>query len=88
MVKELTLTEIETDQDFNSRIVLFNDDYNSFQWVIQSLVEVCDHTTDQAEQCALIVHHKGKYAVKTGSLTELKPRCQALNERGLTAELA
>lgn len=88
MVKELTHTEIDIDQDLNSRIVLFNDDYNSFDWVIKSLVEVCDHTADQAEQCALIVHYKGKYAVKTGSLKELKPRCEALNERGLTAELA
>ena len=88
MVKELIQTDSNVLEDETSRIILFNDDYNSFQWVIQSLVEVCEHTNDQAEQCAWIVHYKGKYAVKSGSRQELKPRCEALLERGLTAEIA
>ncbi len=88
MVKELSQTELATNQDESSQIILYNDDVNSFDWVIASLVEICDHTTDQAEQCAWIVHYKGKYAVKTGSRNDLKPRCTALLERGLTAELA
>jgi ATP-dependent Clp protease adaptor protein ClpS len=88
MVKELTQTEQSTNQEETSSIILFNDDHNSFEWVITSLMEVCDHAADQAEQCAWIVHYKGKYAVKSGSRKELRPRCEALLERGLTAELA
>ena len=70
------------------RIVVHNDEVNSFDWVIQSLVEVCEHTSEQAEQCAWIIHTKGRYAVKSGSLTHLKPRCEALLDRGLSATLA
>lgn len=87
MVKELVLPEIVTKDEAESRIILFNDDFNTFNWVIESLIEVCEHTTEQAEQCAMIVHNKGKYAVKHGMKGDLKPRCQALVERGLTAEI-
>ncbi len=69
------------------QIVLFNDDVNTFDWVIQCLVEVCDHTPEQAEQCAYFVHYKGKYAVKHGTYEELLPRANALAERGLTVEI-
>lgn len=68
-------------------IVLYNDDVNTFDWVIDSLVELCDHTPDQAEQCALLVHFKGKCQVKSGSYNELKPICEALLDRGLSAKL-
>lgn len=70
-----------------SEIVLYNDDVNTFDYVIDSLVEVCDHDPLQAEQCTLIVHYKGKCAVKKGSFEELKPRCTALLNRGLSAEI-
>lgn len=69
------------------RIVLFNDEVNTFDWVIQCLVEICDHTPEQAEQCAYFVHYKGKYAVKHGTYADLLPRANALAERGLTVEL-
>jgi len=69
-------------------LVLFNDDVNTFDWVIASLVEVCEHEALQAEQCALIVHTKGKCGVKNGSYEELEPRCTALLSRGLSAEIA
>jgi ATP-dependent Clp protease adaptor protein ClpS len=68
-------------------IVLYDDNVNTFDYVIDSLVEVCDHDPLQAEQCTLIVHYKGKCAVKKGSFDELKPRCTALLNRGLTAEI-
>jgi ATP-dependent Clp protease adaptor protein ClpS len=68
-------------------IILFNDDINTFDFVIDSLIEICDHTAKQAEQCALLVHYKGKCAVKTGEYNELKPRCTQLLTRGLSAEI-
>ncbi|HCE54885.1 MAG: ATP-dependent Clp protease adaptor ClpS [Lutibacter sp.] len=68
-------------------IILFNDDVNTFDFVIDSLIEICDHTAEQAEQCALLVHFKGKCAVKTGEYDELKPRCTQLLTRGLSAEI-
>ncbi|MHB1148548.1 MAG: ATP-dependent Clp protease adaptor ClpS [Lutibacter sp.] len=68
-------------------IILFNDDVNTFDFVIDSLIEICDHTAEQAEQCALLVHYKGKCAVKTGEYDELKPRCTQLLTRGLSAEI-
>jgi len=69
------------------QIVLFNDDIHSFDYVIDSLIDVCEHTVEQAEQCTYLVHFKGKCTVKTGELKELKPRCSKLLELGLSAEL-
>lgn len=68
-------------------IILFNDDVNTFDFVIDCLIEICEHTAEQAEQCALLVHYKGKCAVKTGEYDELKPRCTQLLTRGLSAEI-
>ncbi len=86
-------TEKETDldviseQDELNRIILFNDDVNTFEWVIECLMKYCGHDSIQAEQCAYIVHYKGKCAVKEGELNELKPICEALLEKGLSAEI-
>jgi len=66
---------------------LFNDDVNTFDHVIDSLIEICDHTLEQAEQCALLVHYKGKCTVKTGEYNDLKPRCTRLLTKGLSAEI-
>jgi ATP-dependent Clp protease adaptor protein ClpS len=66
---------------------LFNDDVNTFDHVIETLVRVCNHTDEQANQCALLVHYKGKCTVKTGSYDELEPQCSALLEAGLSAEI-
>ena len=68
-------------------IILFNDDVNTFDFVIESLIDVCDHTPEQAEQCTVLVHYKGKCAVKTGEFDELKPRCTRLLNLGLSAEI-
>jgi len=73
--------------DETNQIVLYNDDVNTFDHVIETLIRVCDHTAIQAEQCAILVHYKGKCTVKTGSFEELKPQCTQLLEAGLSAEL-
>jgi len=87
--KEKIQEEIEVlEQRANEhQIVLFNDGIHSFDYVIDSLVDVCEHTIEQAEQCTYLVHFKGKCTVKTGELKELKPRCSKLLELGLSAEL-
>jgi ATP-dependent Clp protease adaptor protein ClpS len=71
----------------NNEIVLHNDDVNTFDHVIETLIRVCKHDAIQAEQCALLVHYKGKCTVKTGTLEELKPQCTALLDAGLSAEI-
>lgn len=70
-----------------NEIVLYNDDVNTFNHVIETLIYACDHEAEQAEQCALIVHYKGKCTVKTGLYNDLKPRCSMLLEAGLSAEI-
>lgn len=67
------------------KLILYNDDVNTFEWVIESLMKICDHTYEQAEQCAWIIHTKGKHAVKHGSMDYLLPRRRALEDRGLSA---
>lgn len=68
-------------------IVLFNDDVNTFEHVIDTLMDVCEHSPEQAEQCSLIVHYNGKCTVKTGEYNDLKPRCSRLLQAGLNAEI-
>jgi len=70
-----------------NEIVLYNDDVNTFDHVIDTLMDVCDHMPEQAEQCAIIVHHKGKCTVKTGDYDDLEPRCSMLLTAGLSAEI-
>lgn len=70
-----------------NEIVLYNDDVNTFDHVIDTLMYACEHTPEQAEQCSIIVHYKGKCTVKTGEYTELKPRCGMLLDAGLSAEI-
>jgi len=84
-VQEEVLVADAVDQ--NNEIVLYNDDVNTFDHVIETLINVCEHSAIQAEQCAVLVHYKGKCTVKTGSFEELKPQCSLLLEAGLSAEL-
>jgi ATP-dependent Clp protease adaptor protein ClpS len=79
--------ELEVLEQKENKIVLFNDEVNTFDHVIDMLVAACDHTPIQAEQCSLIVHYKGKCNVKSGDYDDLEPRCTALLEAGLTAEI-
>jgi len=80
--------DILTEDVEKHEIILYNDDFNTFQHVIETLVKVCKHTYQQAEQCAYIVHFSGKCIVKTGSLEELVPICSSLLEAGLSAEIS
>jgi ATP-dependent Clp protease adaptor protein ClpS len=68
-------------------LVVWNDDVNTFDWVIQSLIEICGHTEEQAEQCALLIHYTGKYAVKEDSFEKLRPQKEALLDRGIDATI-
>lgn len=68
-------------------LVVFNDDVNTFDFVIQTLIEVCNHTPEQAEQCTLIIHYRGKCSVKKGSFEELRPMRDAITERGIGAAI-
>ena len=90
-----TLSDIQFDEDIlvaekdvmTLKLVLHNDDVNTFDWVIDALVEICRHSIEQAEQCSYIIHHKGKYAVKHGSLESLKPMKDAIIDRGINATI-
>ena len=82
--EEVVVLEKEVNQH---QIVLHNDEVNTFDFVINSLINVCEHTEEQAEQCTWLVHFNGKCTVKTGELKELEPRCSKLLSLGLSAEL-
>jgi ATP-dependent Clp protease adaptor protein ClpS len=82
--EELLILEKE---DKENQIVLYNDDVNTFDHVIETLIYACEHTPEQAEQCSLIVHYKGKCTVKSGSFDDLKPRCSKLLQAGLSAKI-
>ena len=68
-------------------LVVYNDKVNTFDHVIQTLIEVCGHEPQQAEQCTLLIHHKGKCAVKNGTFEELEPMCTAIHDRGISADI-
>jgi ATP-dependent Clp protease adaptor protein ClpS len=85
--QEEVLEKVDTKVDRLNEIVLYNDDYNTFDHVINCLIAACEHTPEQAEQCSIIVHYKGKCTVKTGAYDDLKPRCSKLLDEGLSAEI-
>lgn len=87
--KEEVLEEVLVEESVgtNNEIVLYNDEVNTFDHVIDTLMRVCRHTAEQAEQCSLIVHYNGKCTVKTGEFKDLKPQCTQLLEAGLSAEI-
>lgn len=87
--KEKTSEELLLQEEViaQNEIVLYNDEVNTFDHVIDTLISVCEHTPEQAEQCSIIVHHNGKCTVKTGLYDDLKPRCSMLLEAGLSAEI-
>ncbi|AXO80052.1 ATP-dependent Clp protease adaptor ClpS [Olleya aquimaris] len=79
--------EVQILEKPNNEIVVYNDDVNTFDHVIDTLIYACDHTPEQAEQCTILVHYKGQCTVKTGSYKDLEPRCTMLLEAGLSAEI-
>ena len=77
--------DLLTDSEEPCNLIVWNDEVNTFQWVIETLMEICGHSYEQAEQCAYIIHFQGKYAVKKGTYDELKPMCDAITDRSIGA---
>jgi ATP-dependent Clp protease adaptor protein ClpS len=88
-MKTETLELLETKEEIvtESALVLYNDDVNTFDHVINSLMATCKHKLMEAEQCAYIVHTAGKCIVKYGMYDELEPQCTSLLEKGLSAKI-
>lgn len=84
-VEEVLLEEVLEDTSNLSELIVYNDDHNTFDWVIQCFMEICNHGFEQSEQLSLLVHFKGKAVVKTGVFEVLKPMKDALIDRGLSA---
>lgn len=84
---EQEIIEVILKEEATKALVLYDDDFNTFEHVIDSLIKVCDHHPEQAEQCTHLVHYKGKCVVKNGTYKKLKPLCESLLERGLTAKI-
>ena len=80
VIEEIVITDLR-------KLIVFNDEVNSFGWVIDTLIDICGHSAEQAEQCTLIIHYKGKCEVKRGSVEELAPMRNAICGRGISAEV-
>jgi len=85
LTEEFTDVLTDSGEGGNCQLIVWNDEVNTFDWVIETLIEVCKHTREQAEQCAMIIHTKGKYAVKEGTFEILKPMCDTITDRGIGA---
>lgn len=79
--------DVLTIEENQCSLIVWNDEVNTFEWVIDTLIEICNHSQEQAEQCAMLIHTKGKYAVKKGSFDELKPKCDAITDRSIGATI-
>ena len=85
LTRELEIVKENEQTDEPVKLIVWNDEVNTFDWVIQSLMDVCGHDNEQAEQCAWIIHYKGKYTVKIGPMKKLSVMREALVERGIGA---
>lgn len=85
--KEQQNTDIAVLEDQLHNLIVWNDNVNTFDHVIESLIDICGHSPQQAEQCVLIIHHQGKYGVKKGSFDILRPQAEALIDRGIQASI-
>ncbi len=83
--EDVLIDDLETGYDDPSQLVIYNDDVNTFEWVIQCLMEICGHPFEQSEQLSILIHFKGKAIVKTAPFEALKPLKEALVDRGLSA---
>jgi ATP-dependent Clp protease adaptor protein ClpS len=88
---EFTEEAFETDLldtlETSFNLIVWNDNVNTFEWVIETLIDVCGHTEEQAEQCAFLIHFQGKYAVKQGDYETLKPMREEITNRGINATI-
>nr|MBI1231692.1 ATP-dependent Clp protease adaptor ClpS [Cytophagales bacterium] len=82
---EVLLEDLVDQEEYD--LMVFNDDFNTFEHVTKILIKVCKHTSEQAEQCTLIIHFKGKCSVKKGSVSKLKPLCQSILDAGIQAAI-
>ena len=80
-ILEAVITEDQKD------LIVYNDDFNTFDHVINTLIKVCKHSVEQAEQCTYIIHYKGKCAVKKGTVDELKPMKDSICDAGIDAKI-
>ncbi len=87
LTEEDILIDEMFDEEFPFNLIMWNDDVNTFDWVIETLIQVCHHEPEQAEQCSLIIHFKGKCVVKNGSFEKLKPMKEAILDRGIGATI-
>jgi ATP-dependent Clp protease adaptor protein ClpS len=85
--EEIELSDVSIDDLLGKKLVVWNDDHNSFEWVIECFCNYLKHSHEQAEQCAWMIHSKGKYAVKNGTEEELEPYKTALEDAGLTVTI-
>ncbi len=79
--------DVVTEEFVTLSLIVWNDEINTFDWVIDTLMDICGHEREQAEQCAMLIHTKGKYAVKSGSYDDLKPQRDAINDRFINATI-
>lgn len=86
-VLDVEISDVSLDDLLGSKLVVFNDDVNSFEWVIECFCNYLKHSSEQAEQCAMMIHNKGKASVKNGTKEELLPFKTALDDAGLTTEI-
>lgn len=86
-LEELVLIEEDIDQEQDRDLIVYNDDFNTFDHVINTLIKVCRHAPQQAEQCTYIIHYKGKCAVKKGDYKELEPMRTAIADAGISATI-
>ena len=86
-ISEENQTDILEDIESPYHLVVWNDDVNTFDWVIDTLVKICGHTKEQAEQCAILIHYNGKCTVKKDSFNNLKPQCEAIIDRNINATI-
>ena len=84
-IDEMVMEANETSHGETSQLIVYNDDVNTFDWVIDSFMEICSHSYVQAEQLSLLVHFKGKATVKTADPDVLSPMKDALIDRGISA---
>ena len=82
---EVELSDVSIEDFIESKLIVYNDDFNTFDWVIDCLCNYLKHTQEQAQQCALLIHMKGKCQVKSGSRTKLQPMKEALTDAGISA---
>jgi len=85
--KEQELIDVLEDSEDPRDLIVYNDDFNTFDHVINTLIKVCKHEVHQAEQCTYIIHHIGKCTVKTGGYKQLKPMREGISDAGIKAAI-